>query len=186
MKQEGKTFSKRIIVFSLLIVTLSAAIYVNWRYGAADGNLNLTSALSVAETTSAKDNYLGEAEFVNSAKEDDYFTKTRSSRKEEREKSIKEMKEILNNVKSNDESKLIASEKIAYYTTLSEKENSIESLVKAKGFQDCVVVLSDKSVSCVVKTDKSGLAANQTAQIQDIILSNCDISGENIKIIEIK
>ena len=34
--------------------------------------------------------------------------------------------------------------------------------------------------------DKNGLAVNQTMQIQDIILSNCEISCENIKIIEIK
>ena len=96
------------------------------------------------------------------------------------------MKEILNNVKSTDEAKLIATEKIAYFTTLSEKESAIESLVVAKGFEDCVAVLSDKSISCVVKTDKNGLAANQIIQIQDIILSNCEISCENIKIIEIK
>ncbi len=186
MSKEKRNFPKRLVVFSLLILTLSAAVYVNWQYGAADGNLNLTAALSVEETTSSNDTYLGEAEFVNSASEDDYFSKTRTSRQEEREKAIEEMKEILNSVKSTDESKLVASEKIAYYTTLTEKENAIESLVIAKGFEDCVTVLSDKSVSCVVKTDKNGLAANQTAQIQDIILSNCDISCENIKIIEIK
>lgn len=186
MSNEKRKFPKRIAVFSLLIVTLSAAVYINWQYGAADGNLNLTAALSAEKTTSSKESYLGEAEFVNSGSEDDYFTKTKASRKEERDKAIEEMKEILNSVKSTDESKLVASEKIAYYTTLSEKETAIESLVKAKGFDDCVTVLSDKSVSCVVKTDKNGLAANQTAQIQDIILSNCDISYENIKIIEIK
>lgn len=186
MKKEGKSFSKRLIVFSLLIVTLSAAVYINWRYGAADGNLNLTAALSSVEGTTSSENYLGEAQFVNNSSEDDYFSKTRSSREEERNKSIEELKEILNSVKSTEESKLIASEKIAYFTTLTEKENAIESLVKAKGFSDCVAVLSDKSISCVVKTDKEGLAANKTAQIQDIILSNCDISAENIKIIEIK
>ncbi|MGN0173241.1 MAG: hypothetical protein ACI39F_02270, partial [Acutalibacteraceae bacterium] len=76
MKQAGKSFSKRIVVFSLLILTLSAAVYVNWRYGAADGDLNLAAALSVSETTTSKENYLGEAEFVNSASEDDYFSKT--------------------------------------------------------------------------------------------------------------
>lgn len=185
MKQEGKVFTKRIVVFSLLILTLSAAVYINWQYGAANGNLNLTAALSKEETTS-DDSYIGEAEFVNSKSEEDYFSKTRTSRSQEREKSLEELKEILNSVKSTDEAKTVASEKIAYITTLSEKENSIESLVKAKGFSDCVTILSDKSVSCVVKTDESGLAVNQTAQIQDIILSNCDISSENIKIIEIK
>lgn len=186
MSKEKRIFPKRLVVFSLLIITLSAAVYINWQYGAANGNLNLTSALSGEETTSSEESYLGEAEFVNSASEDDYFSKTRTSRAQEREKAINEMKEILNSVKSTDEAKLVASERIAYYTTLTEKENAIERLVIAKGFDDCVAVLSDKSISCVVKTDKNGLAVNQTAQIQDIILSNCDISCENIKIIEIK
>ena len=186
MSDNKKKFSKRFVVFSLLILTLSAAVYTNWQYGAANGNLNLTSSLVKKEETTSSEEYIGEAEFVNSASEDDYFSKTRASRKEERKKSIEEMKEILNSVKSTDESKLIATEKIAYYTNLTEKESAIESLVIAKGFEDCVAVLSDKSISCVIKTDKSGLAANQTAQIQDIILSNCDISCENIKIIEIK
>lgn len=186
MSDKKNKFSKRFVVFSLLILTLSAAVYANWQYGAANGNLNLTSSLISKEETTSNEEYIGEAEFVNSASEDDYFSKTRNSRTEERSKSIDAMKEILNSVKSTDEAKLIATEKIAYYTNLSEKESAIESLIIAKGFEDCVAVLSDKSISCVVKTDKTGLVPNQTAQIQDIILSNCDISCENIKIIEIK
>lgn len=186
MKKIERKFPKRLVVFSILIITLSAAVYINWQYGASNGNLNLTGALSVEQTTSQNNSYLGEAEFVNAGTEDNYFTKTKTSRKEEREKSINEMKEILNSVKSTDEAKLIASEKIAYFTTLTEKETAIENLVKAKGFDDCVAVLSDKSISVVVKTDENGLSANQTAQIQEIILSNCEISYENIKIIEIK
>ena len=180
-----KMFPKRTVALAFLILTLGAAVYLNWQYGVSDKKINLTSGLSVEQTTSGK-SYLGEAEFVNSNSEQDYFSKTRDSREQEREKSITELKEILNSVKSSEEAKLVASEKIAYFTTLNEKEYAIESIVKAKGFEDCVAVLSDKSVSCVVKTDKNGLAPNQTAQIQDVILSNCEISCENIKIIEIK
>ena len=186
MSKNKNMFSKRVVVFSMLILILSASVYINWQQTANNGNLSLTSALKIQQTTTSNESYLGQAQFVNSNSEDDYFTKTRESRKTEREKAITEMKEILNNVKSTDEAKLIATEKIAYFTTLSEKESAIESLVIAKGFEDCVAVLSDKSISCVVKTDKNGLAANQTVQIQDIILSNCEISCENIKIIEIK
>ncbi len=186
MSKSKGSFPKRVVVFSLLILTLSAAMYINWQNGANNGKLGLTSSLLINQTTTSNNKFLGQAEFVNSNLEDNYFTKTRASRSTEREKAINEMKEILNNVKSTDEAKLIATEKIAYFTTLSEKESAIESLVVAKGFEDCVAVLSDKSISCVVKTDKNGLAANQIIQIQDIILSNCEISCENIKIIEIK
>jgi len=186
MSKKSSSFPKRVVVFSLLILTLSAAVYINWQNTSKEGGLNLVSSLNVKQTTTSNDNYLGQAQFVNSNNEDDYFSKTRASRKTERDNAISQMKEILNNVKSTDEAKLIATEKIAYFTTLNEKEMAIESLVKAKGFEDCVAVLSDKSISCVVKTDKNGLAVNQTVQIQDIILSNCEISCENIKIIEIK
>ncbi len=185
MKQKKTKHSKRIIVFSLLVLTLSAAIYINWQYTANDSSLSLASAF-LTESTTKSNEYLGEAEFVNSSSETNYFDTARQTRTEQRESSLKELKEILNNVKSTDESKLVATQQIALITTLIEKENSIETLVKAKGFEDCVAIIAENSVSCVVKCSSEGLSANQTTQIQDIITSNCEISFENIKIIEIK
>ena len=185
MKQKANKHSKRIVVFSLLVLTLAVAIYVNWQYTAEKGSLSLASAF-LSENTTKQNEYLGEAEFVNSSTESNYFETARQARTEQRESSLKELKEILNNVKSTDEERLVATQQIALITTLTEKENSIETLVKAKGFEDCVTIISEKAVSCVVKCSSDGLSSNQTAQIQDIITSNCEISFENIKIIEIK
>ena len=65
-----------------------------------------------------------------------------------------------------------------------EKESSIETLVKAKGFEDCLVVLSDDTVSVMVKT--GGLEAQQVAQIKEIVIAETALPGSSIKIIEIK
>ena len=61
-------------------------------------------------------------------------------------------------------------------------EANIETLVMAKGFEDCVAVISDGSASVVVKTD--GLLPSEIAQIMEIVYEQAQITPENIKIIE--
>ena len=61
-------------------------------------------------------------------------------------------------------------------------EANIETLIKAKGFEECVAVISDGHIDIVVKS--SGLEAGQRAQIQEIVLKQADIAPSNITIIE--
>ena len=65
-----------------------------------------------------------------------------------------------------------------------EKENNIETLVKAKGFEKCVAVVNDTEVSIVVKTD--GLLQSDMLQIQEIAAGETGFELANVKIIEIK
>ena len=53
---------------------------------------------------------------------------------------------------------------------LSESESKVESLIRAQGFEDCVVYLDGETASIVVKSE--GLAAEQAAQIKDILLKS--------------
>ena len=64
-----------------------------------------------------------------------------------------------------------------------ETEGKIENLIKAKGFDDCMVYYDTEGVDVVVKTD--GLEAAQVAQMKDIILKETSIPVENISIVEI-
>ena len=66
----------------------------------------------------------------------------------------------------------------------TEKEGNIENLLKAKGFSDVLVYITDDSVSVTVKTE--GLTTADTAKIFDIVVAETGISSEKIKIIEIK
>ena len=63
-----------------------------------------------------------------------------------------------------------------------EAEANIETLIEAKGFEECVAVIKDDSVSIVVKSD--GLQAAQISQINEIVYEQSGISPVNVKIIQ--
>ena len=69
-------------------------------------------------------------------------------------------------------------------SSLIESETVIEDLIKASGFEDCVVYIDGDNASIVVKTN--GLTTAQAAQIKDILLSEVTIPNENIRIFEVK
>ena len=60
----------------------------------------------------------------------------------------------------------------------------MESLIKAKGFYDAVAVIGESDVTVVVQSD--GLSSAQVSQIKEIVLSECEVGAEAIKIIEVK
>ncbi len=65
-----------------------------------------------------------------------------------------------------------------------EQELVVEGLIKAKGFEDCVVTISDSDVNAVVKS--GDLTETEVAQIVDIIQSQLNTRLENIKIIPVE
>ena len=67
---------------------------------------------------------------------------------------------------------------------LVEQENTVESLIKAVGFEDCVVYLDGTNASILVKSE--GLLPSQAAQIYEILLSQVTIERENIRILDVK
>jgi stage III sporulation protein AH len=64
-----------------------------------------------------------------------------------------------------------------------ESENKIETLVKAKGFTECLAFVDDDSVRVVVRT--KGLDSAQAAQIKNIIIEETGVEPENISVGEI-
>ena len=64
-----------------------------------------------------------------------------------------------------------------------EKESNVETLLKAKGFDKSLVIISDKGINVIVKSE--GLTSQQTLQIQDVVTSETDVSLENIKIVPV-
>ena len=62
-------------------------------------------------------------------------------------------------------------------------EANIESLIVAKGFEQCVAVLNDESASIVVKAEGE-LTAAQLSQINEIVYVQAGIIPENITIIQ--
>ena len=88
---------------------------------------------------------------------------------------------MIENEEASAEAKAEAAAKISKIAVDMQNEANIETLVKAKGFEECVAVITDDSVSVIVKADE--LMANQAAQILAIVYETTGISTENISII---
>ncbi|MGI6213208.1 MAG: SpoIIIAH-like family protein [Christensenellales bacterium] len=62
-----------------------------------------------------------------------------------------------------------------------EKELVLEGLIKAQGFEDCIVTMSTENVNIVVKTENLGL--EQAAQILSIIVNETDYTAPDVILI---
>ncbi len=113
---------------------------------------------------------------------DSYFASIAVDRQRTRDEAIEVLQAIVSDSSSSEAAKTEASTQISTLTAIMEKEANIETLIMAKGFEECVAVISDGSASIVVKGE--GLTPAQLAQINEIVYEQASIKPVNIKIIE--
>jgi len=114
--------------------------------------------------------------------EENYFAIAVVSRRRARDESLELLNDILNNAETMPDIKNNALKSIEVIAGEIEKEANIEILIKAKGFMDCVAVVSGENANIIVKTD--GLMPNEVAQIKEIVYEQAGISPSNVKIVE--
>lgn len=111
-----------------------------------------------------------------------YFIEQRLSRDKLRAGLIDRLNEIVNNENTNDEVRTEAQKKIMNIGDISEKELTIEGLIKAKGFEEVLVFLTDENAKVVVLKDE--LSEQDVVKILDIIMAETDLDTSNIKIMK--
>ena len=120
----------------------------------------------------------------NTATTSSYFQTYRSDRESTRDQEMLYYDAIISSDTSTAEAIATAeSAKLALIDQM-EQELVVEGLIKAKGFEDCVVTISDSNVNAVVKA--SELTSTEVAQIVEIIQSQLATGIENIKIIPVE
>ena len=190
-------------VLAALILALGAAVYLNWQFTPSDtlitdvisdNSENIISDqseqeyVSAAAKTSATDASANsyEEEAVEAGKKTNYFEEVRAERKKTRDDAVAMLQEIIDNAALDSSQKSEAADTAAAIAENMEKEAAIESLVKAKGYTDCVVVISDMQVNVIIPAGSSGITAADAAIIKDIVIGQIEISPSCIKIIESK
>ncbi len=177
--KKGKVFGKQHVVLALMVLCLGAAVWLNMKF-------------------SSTEKYLGEATYVNSStkatgeavqtsakvSEDDYFTTARKDRQTAIDEAQQLIEETLKSANITEDEKQKALSEVTMLASRVEKANNIETLLKAKGFDEAVVIIGDKDVNIVVKSE--GISTTQTLQIQDIVTAQTEIPLSNIKIVTIK
>ena len=113
---------------------------------------------------------------------DSYFSSVQLSRQRSRDEAIEVLQSVVDNEASTATAKDEALAEIQKLALVMETEANIESLIVAKGFEECVAVINGDSASIVVKSE--GLVAAQISQINEIVFDQAGIEPLNIKIIE--
>ncbi len=175
--KKGKVFTKGHLTVAVMVVALGAAIWLNSKY--LPSSTKYLGEVSYVSTSSDK------ASVETSAKvETDYFTTAKADREKQRKKAIETIEETLKSDNLKDEDKKSALKKIEKISDDMQMESNIESLLKAKGFEKTLAIISDEEIDIVVSSD--GLTTANTLQIQDIVTSQTKIDLSKIKIIPIK
>ncbi len=191
------TMGKRQLVLAALVVALGAAVYLNF---VMSGNTQLPATQAL--TSGGRE--LGETLLVNASGSSgasaasgssavkagltsgvsDYFSEARLTRQKARDQSVELLEKVLDDAKQSDAAKKEAVTQAGAIAQNTLKESSIENLIKAKGYSDCVVSLENGGCNVVVKTKAS--PQEDAVQIKDIVSDQAGLTFDKIKIVEMK
>lgn len=198
MRKPNLIIGKKHIILACLTLILGVAIYMNYAFASVEDDITAantvnTEALSdggnrenVADgmADSAEAANYGDAAFVSASGESDYFSQVRIARMTSRDEAVETLSAIIGGGDISEEETAVYTSEAVNMSKLSESESTIESLIKAQGFEDCVVYLNGSTANIVVKSE--GLVPSEAAQIKDILLTEVTIPAENIRIFEVK
>ena len=179
---------KRHIILAALVLSLGIAVYLNWIYSTKDGDFVATDA--AASTSETGKNY-GDSKYVSVDGEEikvvanaKFFNEARVNRTKTRDAAIDSIKKMFKDADLNEAEKTALAVQATTLAAAIEAEGNVEGLIKAKGFEDCMVYISDDKADIVVKA--SGLKKEDVAKIKDIVLAQTNVTVENISITETK
>lgn len=178
--KKGKIIGKRQIVMAALVLCLGAAVWLNMKYASFEDR--------------KKSGNLGEAQYVNASSDTgsavptsggvDYIASARKERSTARDDTINKLKEVLSSADIGEKSKTEALKGLDSIAQNATDEISVEAVIKAKGFADALVMISEDQVTVMVPGES--LLASETLQIQDAVMSELRVDLEKIKIITVK
>jgi stage III sporulation protein AH len=114
--------------------------------------------------------------------ENTYFSATQVSRQRARDEALEVLQAVVDSADSSEVAKNGALESIAAIANEIQKEANIESLITAKGFEQCIAIINDGMCTVVVMTD--GLLASHKSQINEIVYEQTGIKPVNVKYIQ--
>lgn len=196
-----KAKTNRKMTLATLVVALAVAVYLNWEY-ARSADLALDAAapaagdaaeepvvdeLPVQALPSASRTY-GEAQLVSAsaASSQSFFEEARLARTKARDEAMDSLQKSLKKASLTEQEKTDLTARLTQEVDAITQESDVEALIKAKGFVDCVAYVSEGKVNITVMTSGDRLTADEVTQIRDIVLSKCNVTAQNITVVEVK
>ena len=216
MKHTGtKQGKNRQATAAVMVLALGAAIYLNWSFAKeAPQDLTVSETAAVetaaaAETTAVVDpleaeteavaadgdvqqevnkNY-GEAQMVSVNQDSgvEFFEEARLSRSKARDEALEALNEALKDTSVSETEKKELTDKLSTQINNITLETKLETLIKSKGFADCVVNLEGEKANVTVMTENDALTAAEVTQIRDALMNQCaGLDAKDITIVEVK
>ena len=158
----------KVILIVVVVALLALVVYANYRI-----NSKSTAAAGTPSPNASPVN-------TENSSTEDYFDTFRADRNDVRNKEIEYLDEIIAASGSDDESLVEAQRQKLALVENMEKEFTIETLLKAKGFADAAVTFHAGSVNIVIGAAE--LTDDEVAVILDIAARETGEAPENIKI----
>ena len=177
MKRLNVILGKKQLIIASLTVLLGAAVAVNFIYSG-------TKKKEITEPSTQVGASYGDTVYVSgSADSDAYFAQARLEKQSSRDEAAEVLAIMYQGGDLTvDELSMVMDDAVSL-GSLIDSENRIESLLRAQGFEDALCYLSDNTANIIVKTE--GLDEAGAAKIKSTLLSEYEVSSNNITIVEV-
>ena len=177
---------KQHVVASALLLALGAAVYLNWHFSGAP--LTIPSSKELGAATYVSNSAEATADEVQTTSLTDLapeakIAKARTERSQAQDKALDEAKNILQLSDTSDDAK---EEAVKAANAIEQRilaQSNIENILSAKGYRNALCYLSDSG--CTVTVMSSDMKDDSPLIIKDAVLSQSDVTFNNIVIVEI-
>ena len=180
-----KTWKKNLVAAGIL-VTVCCGIYLNWIGGGGTDTKDLAETLNSDKLMNDSLLVMGDQAEELPPEENnitDYFAAVRLSRQKARDSAITLLQEAMSYGEEQANQETSAQLEQIIQTALV--ESTIESLVIAKGYTDCVAYISEDGISVAVASPEGGMQQADVAVIADIVLSQTQLELTQIRVVEV-
>lgn len=178
-------FQKKYIILAALVLALGTAVYINWQFAGSNSNITskeLGAASYVSATVNSTDTSDEAVQTAALSKnQKNYFATERTKRQSTQDKVIDDANKVFDLEGATDEEKSEAQKKVEQMLKIFTVQDSIESIIKAKGFSECLCYISDEGVTVIVPD--SELNDTSVLVIDDAVTSHYEVSFDDISIV---
>ncbi len=163
-----------------LAVVLNVVVFAGRDKGGFDGydkDSGMSSSYGEETTAASADNN----DTPTQSTVDSYFSSTQVSRARARDEALEVLQSVVDSATTDDVAKTQALADISQIAKDMEAESNIETLIVAKGFEQCVAVISSGTINVVVKAET--LTQSDIAIINEIVYEQSGIVPANVKIV---
>ncbi len=167
-------FGRRSVVIACAVLLIAAAVVLNVVLFSGKDD-------TVDPATPSDGNVTDNGDNTTVSDQDGYFSATQVSRQRARDEALEVLQSVVDSESADEATKTEALLEIADLAKAMEAEANIETLILAKGFEQCVAVINGDTCSVVVNGTE--LQENQISQINEIVYEQTGIVPANIRIV---